>query len=204
MGKTDTAPAPVDVGDLPELGPEFADDAPEGPALPGRGKKASGRSKPGPRAKDERIDAVRAQLYEQINEVAPLLFLPTAAEVWRSNARSAVDNLLVLAHKYPSLLKGLETGVVIFAALGLVNFGSAVGYGAACDLGLADPYSMPARGLGVTEAWQRVHPEEEHERAGDHGSAADEGEGTAAARRGALPVPAFLGRVPGGAPGELG
>lgn len=170
-------------------------------------KRRRGRSSSKPAvapASDAELEELRAMLKAQMREVAPLNVLPTAAEVWAERAEGAVDNLVVLAQRFPSLRQGLASGVLVFAGLGLVNFGSAVGYAAACDLGFADPEAAMAQRMGITQAYYRVHPEILEEEQGV-GAPVDNGQGPAAAE-GARPargrgyaIPSILGDVPGGA-----
>jgi hypothetical protein len=168
------------------------------PAKP-KGKPAKSKAR-GPGGEVD-LEELRAMLIAQTEHMAPLLVLPTAAEVWHERAAAAVENLIALAVRFPSLRSGLETGVVVMAGLGVVNFASAVAYGAACDLGFADPNSYAAQSLGITDAYYRAHPEapEEDLRGAPDDHGAEPAEGQSANGRGRLPKPSILGDVSRGA-----
>jgi hypothetical protein len=172
--------------------------APKDPAAAASKPKGKGKRKPGA-AGEVDLDELRAMLIAQTEHMAPLLVLPTAAEVWHARAADAVENLVTLAVRFPSLRAGLETGVVVMAGLGVVNFTSAVAYGAACDLGFADPNSYAAQSLGITDAYYRAHPdaEEDLERGAPDNLGAEPAEGPSANGRGRLPKPSIMGDVPG-------
>lgn len=193
LGAMDEPPQPQPKGPQPR--DEHGHFAPK----PGKAKAKPAKAKPRGAGGEVDLEELRAMLIAQTEHMAPLLVLPTAAEVWHERAAAAVENLIALAVRFPSLRSGLETGVVVMAGLGVVNFASAVAYGAACDLGFADPNSYAAQSLGITDAYYRAHPEagQEEELGGgapdDHG--AEPAEGPSANGRSRLPQPSILGDV---------
>lgn len=172
----------------------------------GKGKRKSKRGSDG----ELSIDELRTMLADTMSATAPFVALPTAQIIWSERSAEAVENLVVLARRYPSLRRSLESGTLVFAGIGLLNFTSAVAYGAAADLGFADPTSIAAQTMGITDAYYTAHPEAEEEEL-DHGGA---GEGPRApdrepassrsngSRR--LTIPGILGDVHDGASELMG
>lgn len=165
--------------------------------------KEGGKSKPAGKRSSKRatqeelsLEELREMLSDQVKYAAPLVMLPTASLVWEQRAPEAVENLVTLARRFPTMRTGLELGVVVFAGVGLVNFTSAVAYAGACDLGFANPDAIAAQSMGITDAYYRAHPEEEETRGApdDHGS--EPGASVSENGRGGLPVPSILGDVP--------